>query len=111
MAENKVLFKAGVVVRLLVAAVVGGALVAGLSLPAVGALGTVVRNGSTQFNTLGTPELHQLQVRSAILDRHGKVLAYYYPRDIDRVPVTYSQIAPVMQQTIVSFEAFRLYKH
>ncbi len=111
MAENKVLFKAGVVVRLLVAAVVGGALVAGLSLPAVGALGTVVRNGSTKFNTLGTPELHQLPVRSAILDRHGKVLAYYYPRGIDRVPVTYSQIAPVMRQAIVAIEDSRFYKH
>ena len=111
LAQNKVLFKASVVVRLLVAAVVGGALVAGLSLPAVGALGTVVRNGATKFNTLGTPELHQLPVRSAILDRHGKVLAYYYPRNIDRVPVTYSQIAPVMRQAIVAIEDDRFYQH
>jgi membrane peptidoglycan carboxypeptidase len=111
LAENKVLVKASVVVRLLVAAVVGGALVAGLSLPAVGALGTVVRNSATKFNTLGTPELHQLPVRSAILDRHGKVLAYYYPRDIDRVPVSYSQIAPVMRQAIVAIEDDRFYQH
>jgi len=106
-----VLFKASVVVRLLVAAVVGGALVAGLSLPAVGALGTVVRNGATKFNTLDTPELHQLPVRSAILDRHGKVLAYYYPRNIDRVPVDYSQIAPPMRQAIVAIEDSRFYQH
>ena len=99
------------VVRLLVAAVVGGALVAGLSLPAVGALGTVVRNGATKFNTLDTPELHQLPVRSAILDRHGKVLAYYYPRGIDRVPVTYAQIAPAMRQAIVAIEDSRFYQH
>ena len=105
------LFKASVVVRLLVAAVVGGALVAGLSLPAVGALGTVVRNGATKFNTLDTPELHQLPVRSAILDRHGKVLAYYYPRNIDRVPVDYSQIAPPMRQAIVAIEDSRFYQH
>jgi membrane peptidoglycan carboxypeptidase len=111
LAQNKVLFKASVVVRLLVAAVVGGALVAGLSLPAVGALGTVVRNGATKFNTLDTPELHQLPVRSAILDRHGKVLAYYYPRQIDRVPVGYSQIAPVMRQAIVAIEDSRFYQH
>ena len=109
--QSKVLFKASVVVRLLVAAVVGGALVAGLSLPAVGALGTVIRNGATKFNTLDTPELHQLPVRSAILDRHGKVLAYYYPRNIDRVPVTYSQIAPAMRQAIVAIEDSRFYQH
>ena len=109
--QNRVLVKASVVVRLLLAAVVAGALVAGLSLPAVGALGTIVRNGATHFNTLSTPELHQLPVRSAILDRHGKVLAYYYPRGIDRVPVTYSQIAPVMRQAIVAIEDDRFYQH
>ncbi len=51
-----------------------------IALPAVGAIGTVVRNSATKFNTLSTPELHQLPVRSEILDRHGKLLAYYYPR-------------------------------
>jgi membrane peptidoglycan carboxypeptidase len=111
MAENTLLGKAGVVVRLVVASAVGGALVAGISLPAVGAIGTIVRNSATKFNTLGTPELHQLPVRSAILDRHGKVLAYYYPRGIDRVPVTYSQIAPVMRQAIVAIEDSRFYQH
>jgi membrane peptidoglycan carboxypeptidase len=111
MAENTFLGKASVVVRLVVASAVGGALVAGLSLPAVGAIGTIVRNSATKFNTLDTPELHQLPVRSAILDRHGKVLAYFYPRQIDRVPVTYSQIAPVMRQAIVAIEDSRFYQH
>jgi len=111
MAESKLLVKASVVVRLVVAAVVGGALVAGISLPAVGAIGTIVRNSATKFNTLGTPELHQLPVRSAILDRHGKVLAYYYPRGIDRVPVAYAQISPVMRQAIVAIEDSRFYQH
>ena len=111
MAENTFLGKASVVVRLLVASAVAGALVAGISLPAVGAIGTIVRNSATKFNTLSTPELHQLPVRSAILDRHGKVLAYYYPRGIDRVPVTYSQIAPVMRQAIVAIEDSRFYQH
>src|SRR5712691_1466376 len=111
MAESKLLGNASVVVRLAVAAAVGGALVAGISLPAVGAIGTIVRNAATKFNTLGTAELHQLPVRSAILDRHGKVLAYYYPRGIDRVPVTYSQITPVMRQAIVAIEDDRFYRH
>ena len=39
------------------------------------------------------------------------MLAYYYPRDIDRVPVIYSQIAPVMRQAIVAIEDSRFYKH
>jgi membrane peptidoglycan carboxypeptidase len=113
LAENTLLGKASVVVRLAVAAAVAGALVAGLSLPAVGALGTIVRDGATKFNTLGTPDLHQLPVRSAILDRHGKLLAYYYPRNgqIDRVPVSYSQISPVMRQAIVAIEDSRFYQH
>jgi membrane peptidoglycan carboxypeptidase len=111
MAENTFLGKASVVVRLAVASAVGGALVAGIALPAVGAIGTVVRDAATKFNTLDTPELHQIPVRSAILDRHGKVLAYYYPRGIDRVPVTYSQIAPVMRQAIVAIEDSRFYQH
>ena len=110
-ADNKLLGKASVVVRLIVAAAIGGALVAGIALPAVGALGTIVRDGATKFNTLVTPELHQLPVRSAILDRHGKVLAYFYPRNIDRVPVTYSQISPVMRQAIVAIEDSRFYQH
>ncbi|MBO0814118.1 MAG: penicillin-binding protein, partial [Actinobacteria bacterium] len=111
LAENTFLGKASVVVRLIVAAAVGGALVAGIALPAVGALGTIVRDGATKFNTLDTPELHQLPVRSALLDRHGKVLAYYYPRGIDRVPVGYSQISPVMRQAIVAIEDSRFYQH
>src|SRR5690349_18632491 len=111
MAESTLLGKASVVVRLAVAAAVGGALVAGISLPAVGAIGTIVRNTATHFNTLGTPELHQLPVRSAILDRHGKVLAYYYPRGIDRVPVDFSQISPDVRRAIVAIEDSRFYQH
>src|SRR6516164_5334436 len=109
--ESKLVGEPSVLHRLIVAAAVGGALVAGIALPAVGALGTIVRDGATKFNTLDTPELHQLPVRSAILDRHGKVLAYYYPRNIDRVPVDYSQIAPPMQQAIVAIEDDRFYQH
>src|SRR5262249_61312912 len=111
MAENTFLGKASVVVGLIVASAIGGARVAGIGLPAVGAIGTIVRNSATKFNTLNTPELHQLPVRSAILDRHGKVLAYYYPRGIDRVPVDFSQIAPVMRQATIAIEDSRFYRH
>jgi membrane peptidoglycan carboxypeptidase len=100
-----------VVTRLAVASAVGGALVAGVALPVVGGLGTVVRNAANKFNTLSTPELHQLPVRSVLLDRYGKVLAYYYPRGIDRLPVSYSQIAPSMRDAIVAIEDYRFYQH
>jgi membrane peptidoglycan carboxypeptidase len=100
-----------VVARLLIVSVVGGALVAALALPAVGVLGVVVRNGATHFNELATPELGQLPVRSEILDRYGHLLAYYYPRGIDRVPVSYNQIAPQMRHAIVAIEDSRFYKH
>jgi len=111
MAESRFLGKVSVVARLAIASAVGGALVAGIALPAVGALGTIIRDGATKFNTLETPELHLIPVRSAILDRHGKVLAYYYPRGIDRVPVDYSQIAPDMRHAIVAIEDARFYQH
>jgi len=100
-----------VVARLLVVSVVGGALVAALTLPAVGVLGVVVRNGATNFNRLPTPELGQLPVRSEILDGYGHVLAYYYPRGIDRVPVSYDKIAKRMRQATVAIEDSRFYKH
>jgi membrane peptidoglycan carboxypeptidase len=99
------------VAQLLVVSAVGGALVAALALPAVGVLGVVVRNGATHFNELATPELGQLPVRSEILDRYGNLLAYYYPRGIDRLPVSYSKISPQMRHAIVAIEDSRFYKH
>ena len=103
--------KIGVVGRLALLSAVGGALVAALVLPAVGAAGITVRNSANKFNTLSTPELGQLPVRSEILDDEGNVLAYYYPRGIDRVPVTFQQIAPVMRQATVAIEDSRFYQH
>src|SRR5262249_60839138 len=100
MSQHKFLGGASVVTRLLVAAAIAGALIAGVALPAVGGIGTMIRNATSKFNTLDTPELHQLPVRSELLDRHGKLLAYYYPRGIDRVPGTYGQISQPMRQAI-----------
>ena len=39
------------------------------------------------------------------------MLAYYYSRGIDRVPVAYAQISPVMRQAIVAIEDSRFYQH
>ncbi len=103
--------KIGVVGKLALLAVASGVLAAALVLPAVGAAGLGVRNSANKFNTLSTPELGQLPVRSEILDHLGNVLAYYYPRGIDRVPVSFAHIAPVMRTAIVAIEDSRFYQH
>jgi membrane peptidoglycan carboxypeptidase len=103
--------KAGAVAKLAGLAVAAGALVAAVVIPTVGFAGMVTRDTATNFNTMATPELGQIPVRSEMLDRHGNVLAYYYGRGIDRVPVSYAQISPVMRQAIVAIEDARFYQH
>ena len=90
---------------------VAGLLVGGLAVPAVGAVGIMVRNGANKFNNLKAGTIGELPVRSEILDSQGHLIAYYYPRGIDRQPVTYSQIAPVMRNAIVAIEDSRFYQH
>lgn len=101
----------GAIAQIAVLAVLAGGLVAGILIPAVGLSGITVRKAATNFNDLATPELGQLPVRSEILDRHGHLLAYYYSRGIDRVPVAYTQISPIMRQAIVAIEDSRFYQH
>ncbi|HCU93306.1 MAG TPA: hypothetical protein DHU96_11475 [Actinobacteria bacterium] len=103
--------KVGAAAQIIGLAAAGGALVAALALPFVLTGGMTVRNAAAKFNTLATPELGLLPVRSEILDRHGNVIAFYYSRGIDRVPVSYSRIAPVMRQAIVAIEDSRFYQH
>ena len=103
--------KAGAAAKLAGLAVAAGALVAAVVIPTVGFAGMVTRDTATNFNTMATPELGQIPVRSEMLDRHGNVLAYYYGRGIDRVPVSYAQISPVMRQAIVAIEDARFYQH
>ena len=99
------------VVRLLILAGLAGALTGALMLPIAGGAGIALRNSARAFNSMRTPELGQLPVRSEILDRRGHVLAYYYGRGIDRVPVPFASIAPVMRHAIVAIEDSRFYHH
>ena len=62
------------------------------------------------FNTLKVPSLGQIPSRSEILDFNGRLIAYYYPDDIYRIPVSYNQIAPVMRNAIVAIEDSRFYQ-
>jgi membrane peptidoglycan carboxypeptidase len=90
--------------RLLAVSVGAGLLVAAVAVPFIGAAGVATRNLANAFNTLKVPSLGTLPSRSEILTANGKLIAYYYPNNIYRIPVAYNQIAPVMRDAIVAIE-------
>jgi membrane peptidoglycan carboxypeptidase len=97
--------------RLAALSVGAGLLVAAVAVPLVGVTGIITRNAANTFNTLKVPSLGQIPSRSEFLDEDGNLIAYYYPHNIYRVPVTYDQIAPVMRTAIVAIEDSRFYLH
>ncbi len=110
--------KTNALARLVTLSAVGGLLAAGVLLPAVGGLGITARNAADKFQALATNLPSQLPQRSVILDSRGNVLAYFYGhvygqsnQVIDRVPVSFSKIAPVMRAAIVAIEDSRYYQH
>ena len=103
--------RAGIVGRIALLAVVAWLLGGALVVPAVGAVGLVTRNTADKFNNMKTGALGELPVRSEILDSKGRLLAYFYPRGIDREPVSFSQISPIMRKAIVAIEDSRFYQH
>ncbi len=103
--------RASIAGRVLLLAAVAGLLAGALAVPAVGAVGLVTRNAANKFNDMKAGVIGELPVRSEILDSQGNLLAYIYPRGIDREPVSYNQIAPVMRQAIVAIEDSRFYHH
>jgi membrane peptidoglycan carboxypeptidase len=110
--------KTNALARLVTMSAVGGLLAAGVLLPAVGGLGVTVRNAADKFESLSTNLPSQLPQRSVILDSKGNVLAYFYGhvygqsnQVIDRVPVSFSKIAPVMRAAIIAIEDSRYYQH
>ena len=112
------LSKGTALARLLTASAVGGVLVAGICLPVVAGLGLTARKASDSFTGLSSKLPSKLPERSEILDAAGHPLAYLYghvygnPRNVvDRVPVNYDQIAPMMRQSIVAIEDSRYYQH
>ena len=79
-------------------------LLAAAAVPVVGIVGIAARDVANTFNTLPVGTLGVAPSRSVIYSSDGKVIAYLYPNHIYRVPVAYSQIAPVMRDAIVSIE-------
>jgi membrane peptidoglycan carboxypeptidase len=86
-----------------------GLLVAAVAVPVIGAVGVATRNMANAFNTLKVASLGQIPSRSELLTSNGKLIAYYYPNNIYRIPVSYNQIAPVMREAIVAIEDSRFY--
>ncbi|MFD5776824.1 transglycosylase domain-containing protein [Streptomyces fungicidicus] len=90
--------------------VLAGAVMAGIALPAVGALGLAAKGSVESFDelpaNLKTPPLSQ---RTTILDADGGQIATVYSRD--RTVVDLKDISPFMQKAIVAIEDSRFYEH
>ncbi|MGH3156901.1 MAG: transglycosylase domain-containing protein, partial [Streptosporangiaceae bacterium] len=107
----------------------GGLLVAGLALPAVGSIGLGVKTAANKFEALSTSALGQVPQRSEILDSQGHLIAYIYDVNepyyyapgnvqtvsyndgIDRAPVSYSQISPNVRNAAIAIEDSRYWLH
>lgn len=90
--------------------VLAGAVMAGIALPAAGALGLAAKGSVESFDelpaNLKTPPLSQ---RTTILDNEGGTIASVYSRD--RTVVDLKDISPYMQKAIVAIEDSRFYEH
>ncbi|MBO1333759.1 transglycosylase domain-containing protein [Streptomyces sp. VRA16 Mangrove soil] len=90
--------------------VLAGAVLAGIALPAAGALGLAAKGSVEEFDdtpaALKQPPLSQ---RTTILDSQGGKIATVYSRD--RTVVKLDDISPYMQKAIVAIEDSRFYEH
>ncbi|WP_328359810.1 penicillin-binding protein [Streptomyces sp. NBC_00445] len=90
--------------------VLAGAVLAGIALPAFGALGLAAKESVEGFDkipaNLKQPPLSQ---RTTILDANGDQMATVYSRD--RTVVDLKGISPYMQKAIVAIEDSRFYQH
>ncbi|GHH85297.1 carboxypeptidase [Streptomyces sulfonofaciens] len=90
--------------------VLAGAVMAGIALPAAGALGLAAKGSVEGFDdipaNLKRPPLSQ---RTTILDANGGQIAAVYSRDRTVVPL--KDISPFMQKAIVAIEDSRFYQH
>ncbi|MFF7990787.1 transglycosylase domain-containing protein [Kitasatospora xanthocidica] len=92
------------------ASVLGGVLLAGLVLPAAGAVGLGAKSGAEGFESIPddfkTPPLTQA---TQIFDANGGLIAKVYERD--RTVLTADQMSPLMRQAQVDIEDARFYEH
>lgn len=90
--------------------VLAGVVLAGIALPAAGALGLAAKGSVEGFDeipaNLKRPPLSQ---RTTILDAEGGQIATVYSRDRTVVPL--KDISPYMQKAIIAIEDSRFYEH
>lgn len=103
--------RARVVVRLGLAVVVAGAVVAALGVPWLLAPGMAVAAVTSQFEGIKVTgdALAALPGPTRVLAADGSQIAEFYTRD--RLPVPLNQVAPVMRQAQVDIEDARFYSH
>jgi membrane peptidoglycan carboxypeptidase len=97
-------------VGLVVLSAVMGLLVAGLAIPAVGAVGSATTSGVKAFNELPSEfDISPLAQQSKILDADGGLIAN--PYDENRIIVPLNRISPWMQKAQIAIEDSRFYEH
>lgn len=90
--------------------VLAGAVLAGIALPAVGALGLSAKGTAAGFDDLpGELKAPPLSQASKILDSKGGLIATVYSRDRTVVPI--EQMSPNILKAIVDIEDSRYYEH
>ncbi|MYS22531.1 Membrane carboxypeptidase (penicillin-binding protein) [Streptomyces sp. DvalAA-14] len=90
--------------------VLAGVVLAGIALPATGALGLSAKGTAAGFDHLpGELEQPPLSQASRILDANGGLIATVYSRDRTVVPIT--KMSPNILQAIVDIEDARYYEH
>lgn len=90
--------------------VLAGAVLAGIALPAAGALGLAAKGSVEEFDEIpDNMEQPPLSQRTTILDNEGGSIATVYSRDRTVVPL--KEISPYMQKAIVAIEDSRFYEH
>lgn len=97
-------------VAFLLVAGLGGVLLAGLAMPAIGAAGALTGASADLFEELPAElEIPDASQQSIILDADGNRLATFYAEN--RIVVGLDAISPYMQDAVVAIEDKRFYEH
>ncbi len=98
-----------VLVKLAMAVVVAGTLVAAVALPWVGGAGVLARSSVSAPGELPAELTGSVSGNSRVLAADGSLITSFYTND--RTSVSSEQIAPVMKQALVDIEDARFYQH
>ena len=100
----------GLLTRIATFVALAGVVAALVVLPVVGGIGIATRNSAQAFSSLPS-DLTQVPLpqQNTLLDADGNVLAVLYAQN--RIEVPLEEIAPIMQQAIISIEDQRFLNH